>query len=92
MNPARCDELDSLHFLVAAQRVFGNVETAKSHPTAAGDRPAHDAYTRLLLRCQSDGMTLWAEVQPCVVQRRGSLALDGTTLDESYARVLRSSV
>jgi hypothetical protein len=48
MNPPKCDELDYIHFLVAAQKEFSNVEAAKLHPAADSDGPAHDAYTRLL--------------------------------------------
>jgi len=88
MNPPKCDELDYIHFLVAAQKVFSNVEAAKSHPAADSDGPAHDAYTRLLQRCQSDGTALWAEVRPCVPQQGGILVLDDTTLDKPYARVM----
>jgi putative transposase len=85
MNPPKGDELDYIHFLVAAQRAFSNVEAAKSHPAADSDGPAHDAYTRLLQRCQSDNAVLWAEVQPCVPQCGGMLMLDDTTLDKPYA-------
>ena len=66
MNPAKCDELDYIQFLIAAQKVFSNTEAAKSHPTTNGDGPAHDAYTRLLQRCQPDSEALWHEVQPCM--------------------------
>jgi putative transposase len=88
MNPPKCDELDYIHFLIAAQKVFSNVEAAKSHPAAASAGPAHDAYTRLLQRCQSDDAALWAEVQPCVPQCGGMLVLDDTTLDKPYAHVM----
>jgi hypothetical protein len=88
MNKAKCDELDYIHFLVAAQRVYSNVEAAKSHPEAETSGPAHDAYTRLLHRCQSDGEALWREVQPCVARQGGYLVLDDTTLDKPYARVM----
>ena len=80
--------MDYLHFLVAAQRVFSNVEAAKSYPAADSSGPAHDAYTRLLQRCQPDSAALWAEVQPCVPQPGGMLVLDDTTLDKRYARAI----
>ena len=48
MNPAKCSEQDYINFLVAAQRVFSAVEAARSHPDGE-HKPAHDAYTRLLL-------------------------------------------
>lgn len=88
MNPPKCDELDYIHFLVAAQRVFSNVEAAKSHPAADAGGPAHDAYTRLLYRCQSDGEALWQEVQGCVARGSGLLILDDSTLDKFYAQAM----
>ena len=53
MNPPKCDDLDYIHFLIAAQRVFTCTEAARCQPE--GDQaPAHDAFTRLL---QSEGTT-----------------------------------
>src|SRR3990170_4197674 len=88
MNPPKCDELDYIHFLVAAQRVFSNVEAAKSHPAADAGGPAHDAYTRLLYRCRSDGEALWHEVEGCVARDSGMILLDDSTLDKFYAKVM----
>lgn len=88
MNPPKCDELDYIHFLIAAQKVFSNTEAAKCHPAAGSDGPAHDAYTRLLHRSQSDGEALWREVQPCVSLHGGYLVLDDSTLDKFYARLI----
>jgi len=64
MNTPKCDELDYIYFLVAAQKVFSNTEAANP-PTDWKQWPpelcsgTHDAYTRLLHRCQSDGEALW---------------------------------
>lgn len=88
MNKPKCDELDYMHFLIAAQRVYSTVEAAKCHPQADSDGPAHDAYTRLLKRCQSDGDALWQEVQACVPRQGGRLVIDDTTLDKPHARVM----
>ncbi len=88
MNPPKCDELDYIHFLIAAQKVFSNTEAARCHPTAESGRPAHDAYTRLLHRCQADGESLWQEVKPFVRLTEGMLILDDTTLDKPYARAI----
>jgi hypothetical protein len=68
--------------------VFSNTEAAKCHPAANSDGPAHDAYTRLLHRCQSDGEALWQEVQPCVSLVGGILVIDDSTLDKFYARMI----
>jgi putative transposase len=88
MNPPKCDELDYINFLIAAQKVFSNTEAAKCHPAANSDGPAHDAYTRLLHRCQSDGEALWQEVKPCISRVGGILVVDDSTLDKFYARMI----
>ena len=88
MNPAKCDELDYIQFLIAAQKVFSNTEAAKCHPATNGDSPAHDAYTRLLHRCQSDGEALWQEVWSCVSVVGGVLVIDDSTLDKFYAHAM----
>lgn len=86
MNRAKCNELDYIHFLIAAQKVFSNTEAARSHPEAESTGPAHDAYTRLLYRIQSDGEALWQEVQGCVRLTSGILVIDDSTMDKPYAR------
>jgi len=88
MNPPKCDELDYINFLIAAQKVFSNTEAAKCHPAADSDGPAHDAYTRLLHRCQSDAEALWQEVKPCISQVSGILVVDDSTLDKFYAQMI----
>lgn len=75
MNPPRCDEMDYINFLIAAQKVFSSTEAARSHPEQ--DRaPAHDAYTRLLQRLPPDSQALWKEVQPLVRPQEGVLVID----------------
>jgi len=88
VNRPKCDELDYIHFLIAAQKVFSNTEAARSHPEAETNGPAHDAYTRLLYRIQSDGDALWQEVQGCVQLTSGVLVIDDSTLDKPYARAM----
>jgi len=88
MNKPKCDELDYIHFLIAAQKVFSNTEAARSHPQAEENGPAHDAYTRLLYRIQADGHALWQEVQDCVQRDSGILVIDDSTLDKPYARAM----
>ena len=85
MNPPKCTEQDYINFLVAAQKVFSNTEAARCHPNANSDGPVHDACTRLLHRCQSDGEALWEEARPYVSLEGGMLVLDDTTLDKFYA-------
>jgi len=73
MNPPKCDDLDDIHFLIAAQKFFTCTEAARCQPE--GEKaPAHDAFTKLLSR------------KPFVDLRKGLLILDDTTLDKPYAR------
>ena len=86
MNPPKCDEIDYIHFLIAAQRVFSCTEAARSQPGyGTGEAPAHDAFTRLLQRQPPDTEALWQEVEPHVEKPEGILVLDDTTLDKPYA-------
>ena len=85
MNPPKCNDLDYIHFLIAAQRVFTCTEAARCQPE--GDQaPAHDAFTRLLQRQPPDTAALWQEAKAFVNLRQGLLILDDTTLDKPYAR------
>jgi len=84
MNAPKCTEYDYINFLVAAQQVFSAVEAARSHPESE-DRPAHDAYTRVLQRLPPDSEALWAEVSGCIDLLQGLLVMDDTTLDKPYA-------
>ena len=85
MNRPKCDDLDYIHFLIAAQRVFTCSEAARCQPE--GDQaPAHDAFTRLLQRQPPDTAALWQEAKAFVNLRKGLLILDDTTLDQPYAR------
>lgn len=83
MNPPKCDEMDYINFLIAAQKVFSSVEASRTHPDEEG--PAHDAYTRLLKRLPPDSERLWQEVEPLVEKKTGVLVFDDATLDKPYA-------
>jgi len=74
MNPPKCDELDYINFLIAAQQVFSTVEAAKTSPDERA--PAHDAYTRLLQRLPPDSAALWSEVEALVQRQQGVLVID----------------
>lgn len=84
MNPPKCDDLDYIHFLIAAQKVFTCTEAARCQPERE-DAPAHDAFTRLLQREPLDTKALWQEAKAFVDRERGLLVLDDTTLDKPYA-------
>lgn len=86
MNPPKVNDLDYIHFLVASQGTVTATEAARTHPSEEGDGPAHDAYTRLLYRTESDGAALWEEVQSLVDRKEGILVLDDSTLDKPYAQ------
>jgi len=85
MNPPKCDEMDYINFLIAAQKVFSSVEASQTHP-AEERAPAHDAYTRLLQRLPPDSQGLWQEVQSLVNIKQGVLVIDDSTLDKPYAQ------
>jgi hypothetical protein len=87
MNAPKCTEYDYINFLVAAQQVFSTVEAARNNPDGE-DKPAHDAYTRLLQRLPPDSAALWAEVQGCIELNKGLLIIDDTTLDKPYASAM----
>jgi len=85
MNPPKCDDLDSIHFLIAAQKVFTCTEAARCAPE--GERaPAHDAFTRLLPRPPPDAEALGQEAKAFVDIGEGLLVLDDTTLDKPDAQ------
>jgi hypothetical protein len=85
MNPVRVTDVEYIHFLIAAQRVYTWVEAAQSAPDTAAP-PAHDAFVRLLHRQPPDTPALWQDVAPYVQPTTGLLLLDDTTLDKPYTR------
>ncbi len=80
MNPPKVTDIDYIHFLIAAQRVYTWVDAAQSAP------PAHDAFVRLLHRQPPDTPALWQDVAPYVQPTTSLLLLDDTTLDKPYTR------
>jgi hypothetical protein len=85
MNAPKCTAADYIDFLVASPRAVSGTAAARVQPAGA-DRPAHDAFTRLLHRLEPDPATLWDEAAPLVARERGILVLDDSTLDKPYAR------
>ena len=85
MNPPQWDDLDYIHFLIAAQKVFTGTEAARCAPE--GERaPAHAAFTRLLQRPPPDTEALGQEAKAFVDVGKGLLVLDDTTLDKPDAQ------
>jgi len=85
MNPAKCDDLDYIHFLVASADVFTCTEAARCQPVG-DNKPSHDAFTRLLQRQPPDTDALWDEVSDIVQPQDGFLVIDDSTLDKPYAK------
>jgi len=85
MNRPKCDAFDYIHFLIAAQEVFTCTEAARCQPEEA-DPPAHDAFTRFLIRQPPDPEALWLEAEGFVKRDEGLLINDDSTLDKPYAR------
>jgi hypothetical protein len=85
MNRPKADELDYIHFLIAAQNAFTCTEAARSAPESP-DPPAHDAFTRLLKREPPETEALWEEAKTLVESEGGLLVVDDTTLDKPYSR------
>lgn len=85
MNAPRCTPEDYIQFLLATPKACSATEAARVQP-AGPNRPAHDAFTRLLHRLEPDPGALWDEVRPLVDRSSGVLVLDDTTLDKPHAR------
>ena len=81
----KCTAVDYINFIIASPKLFSCAEAAKVQPEAR-DSPAHDAFTRLLLRLEPDPETLWREAQPMVHRKGGVLVIDDSTLDKPYAK------
>jgi putative transposase len=81
----KCSATDYINFIIASPKLFSCTEAAKVQPEVP-DSPAHDAFTRLLLRLEPDPETLWEEARPMVHRQGGLLVLDDSTLDKPYAK------
>ena len=86
-NDVKCHDTDYIDFIIASPKLFSCTEAAKVQPQAV-DPPAHDAFTRLLLRLVPDPETLWQEAGPLVGRPGGLLVLDDSTLDKPYAKAI----
>src|SRR3954467_5880587 len=84
-NDVKCHDIDYIDFIIASPKTFSCTEAAKVQPEGP-DPPAHDAFTRLLLRIEPDPETLWQEARPLVHRKGGLLVLDDSTLDKPYAQ------
>jgi hypothetical protein len=89
MNPAKCDELDYIDFLVASQRNFSCTEASRCQPQIKNKEKqnsvAHDAFNRLLLRLPQNTEALWEESKQLINKQAGFLIVDDSTLDKPYS-------
>jgi len=85
MVSPRCSDIEYINFLIASSQVFTCTEASQCHPLSE-DGPAHDAYTRLLMRQPPDTVALWNEVEKSIDRKNGFLVLDDSTLDKPYAK------
>ena len=85
INPPKCTDLDYINFLIASSRVFSCTEASKCSYLDSNS-PAHDSFTRLLLRQPPDTEALWDEVKDLVIPQTGVLIIDDTTLDKPYSK------
>ena len=72
MNPAKCDDLDYINFLLASVDVFTCTEAARCY-IDEDNSPSHDAFTRLLRRQPPDTKGLWSEVKDNIQPQKGFL-------------------
>jgi len=87
INPPKCSEFDYINFLIASSRVFSCTEASKcSFINSNSPAPAHDSFTRLLLRQRPNTEALWAEVESLVSPKTGFLIIDDTVLDKPYSK------
>ncbi len=85
MTAPRCTDTDYIDFLLATPKVATATTATRVQPDRP-NRPAHDAFTRLLHRLEPDPRTLWQEVGPLVPREGGVLVLDDSVLDKPDAR------
>lgn len=82
MSEPKCKPEDYIQFLIASPSRFSCVEAERVQPQTA-DRPAHDAFRRLLLRLDGGSGDLWREAKAQIAELQGGcLVLDDSTLDK----------
>ncbi len=80
----KCTATDYINFIIASPKLFSCTEAAKVQPEIP-DSPAHDAFTRLLIRLEPDPEALWEEARPMVHRKGGMLVLDDSTTRRSIS-------
>jgi putative transposase len=85
MNRPKVTDQDYINFLIATPKVCSGTEAARVPPEGE-QRPAHDAFTRLLHRLEPEATTLWREAAGQVTREEGILVVDDSTLDKPYAK------
>ncbi len=88
MSRAKVTDTDFIDSLIATPLQATAAEAQRTQPprlAGPGEQAAHDAYTRLLHRLETDAEALWAEVRSEVRPGSGVLVLDDSVLDEPHA-------
>src|SRR3954454_25199723 len=81
----KCHDADDIDFLIATPKAFCCTEAAAVQPESP-DPPAHDAFTRLMHRVETDPETLWQDARPVIHRAHCVLVFDDSTLDKPYAQ------
>jgi putative transposase len=84
MNSPKVRDEDYINFIIATPRIVTATEASLCQPESK-NAPAHDAFTRLLLRLEPDPELLWMEAKTQVDLMRGILILDDSTLEKPYS-------
>jgi putative transposase len=89
MRTAKGQDADYIDFLIASPKLVTCLEAAQVQPSAHVP-PAHDTFTRLLLRLEPDPETLGREAKPLVENGHGVLVLGDSTPDKPSAKKIES--
>jgi DDE family transposase len=85
MTPAKCSDLDYIHFLMSAHCSYSCCSASRCVKYGPNS-PHHDSFTRLLHRQPQDTGTLWKDVSPLISLKKGYLIVDDSTLEKPHSR------
>ena len=86
MNPPKVIDEDYINFIIATPRDVAATEAGRVQPESK-DAPAHDAFTRLLSRLESDAETRWTEARTQIDLNTSILVLDDSTIEKPYSEL-----
>lgn len=85
MNSPKVRDEDYINFIIVTPRIVTATEASLCQPESK-NAPAHDAFSRLLLRLEPDPELLWMEAKTQIDLNRGVLILDDSTLEKPYSQ------